>query len=132
MIPSEGGKVLVLTRPHVREVGRAMHKARDAASVQLDHHDSVLKVVCEDVSDYMGRDHDRTAENCDGACSIAEHKERNRLVPVRGSVTILYYAVCRLTAEERPCKTEHRMTGTFIGRAHSQFGDKGIQGHSVA
>jgi len=58
VIPSEGGKVLVLAGPHAREVGRVMRKAKGAAAVQLLSDHSVLKVVYEDVSEYLGQDHD--------------------------------------------------------------------------
>ena len=58
VIPSEGGKVLVLTGPHTREVGRVMRKAKGAAAVQLLSDHSVLKVFYEDISEYLGQDHD--------------------------------------------------------------------------
>ena len=50
--------MLVLAGPHAREVGRVMHKAKGAAAVQLLTDHSVLKVVYEDISEYLGQDHD--------------------------------------------------------------------------
>lgn len=58
VIPQEGGKVLVLAGQHAREVGRVMHKAKGAAAVQLLSDHSVLKVVYEDISEYLGQDDD--------------------------------------------------------------------------
>ena len=58
MIPKEGGKVLLLHGPHAREVGCVMHKAKGAAAVQLLSDHSVLKVLYEDISEYLGQDHD--------------------------------------------------------------------------
>lgn len=55
VVPKEGAAVMLLSGPHARQVATLLKKSNGAAAVRLLSDFSVLKVMYDEIAEYVGQ-----------------------------------------------------------------------------